>query len=445
MSVLFGDLDALGRTATTFSAQGDRLASAGSFMPSSVPASTLSGEAASALNELLSSFKDELAGSASALQEAGTLVGSLRERLEILEDQFLDRKRRADPNFDPIVDLVGVWLFGEPEYVAGRSVIEGTQTQLRALAQRASLSRFDGFTAPGEGKDPDWINSTFSSEPVGQFVGGFIGGIYGAGKGIYDTVTDPVGTAKSLVEFGQYAIHDPGAAFNQIVNVDDLRDNFPRWLGGYASAVALFAAGAGAATKVPKLGRFATDSVKRTAEAARAAIRAADGRFVPSPSVALLERIAGKSEAAAKRLTNIFNGVEFNRYMGPKNYGKLNEIRLTLPDGRTVILDSYVPGKRIVSRKYTQLNEVSPNTAKHYIDELREKYAPDRGVVQDVPKSRSDYSELIGSRLKGDLYLEVPVQNGNLASEQFRQIIEYAKGPPRVTIVNEFGKVYNPL
>ena len=51
-----------------------------------------------------------------------------------------------------------------------------------------------------------------------------------------------------------------------------------------------------------------------------------------------------------------------------------------------VRLDSYVPNKEIVSRKYTQFDEVSEETAIRYLKELEEKYSPG-SIIADVPSN----------------------------------------------------------
>ena len=52
-----------------------------------------------------------------------------------------------------------------------------------------------------------------------------------------------------------------------------------------------------------------------------------------------------------------------------------------------VRLDSYVPQKgEIVSRKKTQLGEVSEETAIRYLKELKDKYAPG-SIIADVPSN----------------------------------------------------------
>ena len=53
-----------------------------------------------------------------------------------------------------------------------------------------------------------------------------------------------------------------------------------------------------------------------------------------------------------------------------------------------VRLDSYVPNKEIVSRKYTQFDEVSEETAIRYLKELTDKYT--LGVViADLPSNKT--------------------------------------------------------
>ena len=80
-----------------------------------------------------------------------------------------------------------------------------------------------------------------------------------------------------------------------------------------------------------------------------------------------------------------------------------------------VRLDSYNPKtKEIVSRKYTQLSEISEKTAIGYLKELSEKYSPG-SVIADVPSNRVGanagiFEENEGNILKGQMILEVPVQ-----------------------------------
>jgi hypothetical protein len=116
----------------------------------------------------------------------------------------------------------------------------------------------------------------------------------------------------------------------------------------------------------------------------------------------------------------VLEGQQFN-YQNYHRYPK-NEVRLA----NRKVLDSYKPGKEIVSRKHTQLAEVRPATGKQYIDEILRKYPPDTGIVA-------------GGELKGRMFLEVPVQSKAIPKE----VLEHAasKEPP-VFIRDVEGKVY---
>ena len=63
------------------------------------------------------------------------------------------------------------------------------------------------------------------------------------------------------------------------------------------------------------------------------------------------------------------------------------------------VVDSYVPGKEIVSRKYTQLADVKESTGIGYLNELKTKY-PSGAVSTDSPFNRK---ELRGQEMTGQL------------------------------------------
>ena len=119
---------------------------------------------------------------------------------------------------------------------------------------------------------------------------------------------------------------------------------------------------------------------------------------------------------------------------------------INLPEGsptkhQYVRLDSYVPGKEIVSRKYTQLSEVSEETAIRYLKELSGKYAPG-SVIADVPSNRTGLNKGIfevnqGSDLKGEMILEVPVQKKSVP----KSILKYAR-VKKIQIRDINGNVY---
>src|SRR5262249_19633668 len=98
----------------------------------------------------------------------------------------------------------------------------------------------------------------------------------------------------------------------------------------------------------------------------------------------------------------------------------VNQLYVNGPKGR-VILDSYNPfancgAGEIISRKFTQLADIKPETARAYTRELVEK-SPPGSIIEDVPSAQaaegllqSQPVNLIGQPLKGRLVLEVPQQ-----------------------------------
>jgi len=117
----------------------------------------------------------------------------------------------------------------------------------------------------------------------------------------------------------------------------------------------------------------------------------------------------------------IAEGQEFN-YDNHYRYPQ-NEVRTS--DGK--YLDSYDPPYEIVSRKHTQLDDVKPETAMRYLDEIKNKYWPGTSTPG-------------GGELRGQPYLEVPAQNGPIPSE----VIEYANSfDPPIIIRDPSGHEYN--
>lgn len=125
-------------------------------------------------------------------------------------------------------------------------------------------------------------------------------------------------------------------------------------------------------------------------------------------------------------------GNEFNKLQS-KNYPN-NEVYILRPDGNGYYrVDSYNPIKgEIVSRKLTQLSEVSEATAKSYISEAVTKY-PSGATIAKVPSSGS----LGGQKLQGTVILEVPPQNGVIP----KAILDSAN-KAGVLIRDTNGKVY---
>ena len=120
---------------------------------------------------------------------------------------------------------------------------------------------------------------------------------------------------------------------------------------------------------------------------------------------------------------------------------------INLPEGsptkhQYVRLDSYNPHTgEIVSRKYTQLSEVSEETAIRYLKELLDKYAPG-SIIADVPSNRTGVNKGIfevnqGNDLKGEMILEVPVQKKSVP----KSILKYAR-VNKIQIRDINGNVY---
>ena len=121
---------------------------------------------------------------------------------------------------------------------------------------------------------------------------------------------------------------------------------------------------------------------------------------------------------------------------------------INLPEGsptkhQYVRLDSYNPHTgEIVSRKYTQLSEVSEETAIRYLKELSDKYAPG-SIIADVPSNRTGVNKGIfdvngDNVLRGEMILEVPVQKKPIP----QNVINYAD-KLRIKIRNTNNKLYN--
>ena len=146
-----------------------------------------------------------------------------------------------------------------------------------------------------------------------------------------------------------------------------------------------------------------------------------------------LKADAKSEQAWFKRM---MEGIRFNKERA-KVYS-FNEVYLEAPKKETkqagdspakhkyVRLDSYVPNKEIISRKYTQLSEVSEETAIRYLKELKDKYSPG-SIIADVPSNNTGSNEKIfelngDNFLRGQMILEVPVQHKAVPKE----VINYA-------------------
>ena len=148
-----------------------------------------------------------------------------------------------------------------------------------------------------------------------------------------------------------------------------------------------------------------------------------------------------KAKAIAR---NLSLGVAFNKKMEAKY--PYNEVYVENDSAKNgyVKLDSYNPETgEIVSRKYTQLANIKPETAKKYISELLNKYPPGAQIA-DVPSQQKGSGHrnagLAGQQLDidGKMILEIPVQKKKVP----KKILDYAK-TRNIEIRDENGRKLN--
>ena len=198
-----------------------------------------------------------------------------------------------------------------------------------------------------------------------------------------------------------------------------------------AGVVKVAALGLGAASKALKVGETAIKAEKEASSIAKVgetvvkvekdANTAAKVGEAAKPVGAAVERGATSIRKAGGLphwlKTRFEAGAEFNR-VNRARY-PANELEVTDKAGNKFRVDSYNPGKgEIVSRKFTQLSEVKPETGVGYLRELPRKY-PSGATISE---SGFNPKTLRGQRLTGDLVLEVPVQKSPIP----KAVLEYA-------------------
>ena len=99
-------------------------------------------------------------------------------------------------------------------------------------------------------------------------------------------------------------------------------------------------------------------------------------------------------------------GNNFNKENRPRYPYNEIELEAIEGNGKKYVVDSYIPGKEIVSRKFTQLAEVQEKTALSYLSEFTKKYS----AGSEISTGKFNPNALKGGRLEGELILEVPVQ-----------------------------------
>lgn len=132
----------------------------------------------------------------------------------------------------------------------------------------------------------------------------------------------------------------------------------------------------------------------------------------------------------------IEKGNQFNRDQNPR-YEPYTEI--VLDSDKRVDSLRVKPGREvqiteIISRKFTQLADVKPETAKGYLSEAQDKYAPGELIKNSL---RNRALGLGGRTLRGRLILEVPVQDKPVPEEILRHAARY-----RITIRDTEGTIH---
>jgi hypothetical protein len=148
-----------------------------------------------------------------------------------------------------------------------------------------------------------------------------------------------------------------------------------------------------------------------------------------------------KASKKPEWLQKILDGNEFNKIRST-SYPN-NEVYLIKPkdNSKYVRLDSYKPGKEIVSRKYTQFSDIEEATGIKYVQELRDKY-PAGTKIADVPSNKTGGANAslqgnINNGIAGQMILEIPVQKNGIP----QVVINYAKNEG-IIIRDIFGTIY---
>ncbi len=171
-------------------------------------------------------------------------------------------------------------------------------------------------------------------------------------------------------------------------------------------------------------------------------IKYVDEKYLGKQYKALREKGYPEGKAFAVARNRAF-GRAFNEKMKPKYpYNEVMLAKKTKKGGRLRV-DSYDPdNEEIISRKYTQLSQISFKTAKAYIDEIPDKYESGT-LIADVDSQRKGSGHpnagLARTELEGKYILEIPFQKHPVPKE----ILDHAT-KNLVIIRDETGRVYNP-
>lgn len=154
--------------------------------------------------------------------------------------------------------------------------------------------------------------------------------------------------------------------------------------------------------------------------------------------VAMYEQLIGRSSTPAW-LRPLYRGQQFNW----QNYDRYVAREVWIDDaanGARYRLDSYSPGEFVVSRRWTQLGEITEVSGKRYIDEMIKKYNPLEPSlrISDTPGNQSQLgSSALGGGLMGRPVFEVPVQTSPIPQSVLERASQFG-----ITIRDPNGTIY---
>lgn len=369
----------------------------------------------------------------------GDPPGEVREAVEEGEDLY-DRlaQAAADRDHDAIEEIMAEIeeRSDEDALMAGFAA---------AIAEAGSQEDFENMLEDGmrpENRPGLWGG-------VVDFFDGAWDAIWGTVTFLWDIssvrmVVDPDGWAEDVGAFGEgvwYGITNPLEFIEAVVDIEGLKDNPARWFGALApdAVLAFFTAGAGTATR---RGLGATRALRQLGDYVRA-VKALRGLDIPGGGMGVrirgFNRLLGQfdgdiaraadamrrnlvdgglSEQAAQQIVNLLSGNAFNaqrRGLGTQ----LSEIELGPRGVRGPRVDAWDPiTGEIISRKYTQLADLTPRAATAYLEELAAKYPPGSPVkITPTVRRKAEQAGIDPDTLPdtlaadSDLILEVPPQD----------------------------------
>jgi RHS repeat-associated protein len=205
-------------------------------------------------------------------------------------------------------------------------------------------------------------------------------------------------------------------------------------LDGFGAAVPFVPGGVGAAIQVYRGADIAYNGAQAVAGSIDAGIAVSDGDYagaaIAGAGAALqgahagvrVGQVAGGVGKSPDVEVDIMASVKADREFDKARAGAYpyKEVQVNKADGSgNYRLDSYNPrAGEIVSRKFTQLSDIQEKTARAYISELPRKY-PRGATIANVPSNK----DLVGKRLEGQYFLEVPVQRAPIP----QSVLNHAK------------------